>query len=74
MQPDPQYLLDLAHFKMPFGKYAGRYLDEIPEAYYVWFKQKGWPEGQLGQHLQSMFEIKVNGLEKIIREVRSRVR
>ena len=67
-----QALLDLAFQRMPFGKYEGRYLDEIPEAYYVWFRQKGWPKGHLGQQLQAMFEIKTNGMENIIREVRKR--
>ena len=71
MHADPQALLDLAWQRMPFGKYQGRYLDEIPEAYYVWFKQKGWPTGKLGDQLQAMFEVKINGLEYIIREIRS---
>ena len=72
MDKNQEALLELAFLKMPFGKYAGRYLDEIPEAYYVWFRQKGWPKGKLGEQLQAMFEVKVNGLEPIIREIRSR--
>ncbi|MCL4149010.1 UNVERIFIED_CONTAM: hypothetical protein GTU68_007271 [Idotea baltica] len=54
---------------MPFGKYKGRYLLDIPEAYYIWFRQKGFPEGKLGQMLQSMLEIKVNSLESVILKV-----
>lgn len=61
-----QNLLELANTKMPFGKYKGRYLVEIPEPYYVWFRQKGFPEGKLGRLLQEMYEIKMNGLEKLI--------
>ena len=54
---------------MPFGKYKGEYLVDIPEYYYVWFKQKGFPEGKLGRLLQEMYEIKVNGLEPMIKKV-----
>lgn len=63
------HLIELAHYKMPFGKYKGRYLVDIPEAYYIWFKQKGFPEGKLGRLLQEMTEIKTNGLEPIVRKV-----
>ncbi len=64
-----EHLIELAHYKMPFGKYKGQYLVDIPEAYYVWFRQKGFPEGKLGRLLTEMHEIKVNGLEPIIRNV-----
>jgi hypothetical protein len=62
-------LIELAHAKMPFGKYKDRYLVDIPEAYYVWFQQKGFPKGKLGQQLQQMFDIKINGLEPMIRTI-----
>ncbi len=60
-------LVELANAKMPFGKYAGRYLVDLPESYVLWFKQKGWPEGDLGEKLRAMEEIKVNGLEGLVR-------
>lgn len=63
------HLIELAHYKMPFGKYKGQYLVDIPEPYYIWFKQKGFPEGKLGRLLKEMTEIKVNGLEPIVRKV-----
>ncbi len=66
-QPAPEHLVRLANYKMPFGKYKGQYLVNIPEPYYVWFKQKGFPQGTLGNLLQEMFEIKVNGLEHLLR-------
>ena len=67
--PDKQKLIELAHYRMPFGKYKGRYLIDLPEAYLVWFKRKGFPDGKLGFLLKSMYEIKVNGLEPLIRQV-----
>ena len=63
-------LIELANAKMPFGKYAGRYLIDLPEHYLLWFKQKGFPEGKLGTMMESVLEIKVNGLEGLVRSVR----
>ncbi len=62
-------LIDLAHARMHFGKYKGTLLVNIPESYYVWFKQKGFPEGKLGMQIAAMYEIKLNGLEDIIYKV-----
>lgn len=67
---NPETLLKLAHAKMPFGKYQGVYLSELPENYLVWFKQKGFPQGKLGVMLAEIYEIKLNGLEKLLREIR----
>ena len=69
--PDNKYLLKLAKTKMPFGKYSGRYLVDLPEPYVTWFAQKGFPEGQIGEMLQSIYEIKANGLEFLIRPLRN---
>ncbi|MBT8177661.1 MAG: DUF3820 family protein [Eudoraea sp.] len=55
---------------MPFGKYKGRYLSELPLPYLIWFRQKGFPEGILGQYLKEMLEIKENGLEGLLRQIR----
>ena len=49
--------------RMPFGKYAGTPLVDLPETYVVWFAAQGYPEGELGRMLQIVYEIKVNGLE-----------
>jgi len=62
-------LIELAHYKMPFGKYKGRYLVELPEPYLIWFQQKGFPNGKLGELLKAMTEIKINGLEGLIRKI-----
>lgn len=62
-QPDPEVLIELANTRMPFGKYKDRRLIDLPEPYVVWFSQKGFPRGKLGDMLQMVYEIKVNGLE-----------
>ena len=64
--PDAKHLIKLANTKMPFGKYAGTYLVLLPEPYVVWFKQKGFPKGTLGNMLAEIYEIKLNGLEKLL--------
>ena len=65
-----QFLLDLVKAKMPFCKYKNVLLVDIPEAYFVWFKNKGFPTGKLGKQMASMYEIKLNGLEEIIRNIK----
>ena len=64
--PDPNHLIELANYKMPFGKYKGYYLIKIPEYYYIWYQRKGFPEGKLGRMMQETYEIKMNGLEDLI--------
>lgn len=64
-QLDPAALEEMARMRMPFGKYAGRYLLHLPEPYLVWFQRQGFPPGKLGQQLALALEIKINGLEKL---------
>ena len=56
----------LATATMPFGKYQGTLLIDLPETYVVWFHSKGFPEGALGQLLGLLYEIKLNGLEYLV--------
>lgn len=70
MEGSREALIELAHYKMPFGKYKDRYLVDVPEYYYVWFKQKGFPEGKLGRMMIQMHDIKINGLEEIIYRIK----
>ena len=67
---DHAYFLKLAKAKMPFGKYAGYLLVDLPEPYVVWFSQKGFPPGELGKMLQAVYEIKVNGLEYLFKPLK----
>jgi len=66
---DRQFLIDLAKMKMPFGKYKGRFLIELPEHYIVWYKTKGFPPGKLGRQMELVYELQLNGLEDIIRRI-----
>lgn len=70
MDSNQEKLIKLAHTKMPFGKYEGRFLIDIPEHYIVWYKQKGFPKGQLGEQLALVYELKLNGLEELVRNIR----
>lgn len=57
---------------MPFGKYKDWYLSDIPEPYYVWFNKKGFPAGKFGDQLRQVHELKVNGMEFLLKEIRKR--
>lgn len=63
-------LVALAWYRMPFGKYKGKYLLSVPLEYLLWFRQKGFPRGGLGQQLQLMLEIRENGLEGLLHQIR----
>jgi len=60
-------ILQLASYRMPFGKHAGQLLIDLPEPYVVWFHNKGFPNGELGRMLGITYEIKVNGLEDLFK-------
>ena len=69
MLEDKQFLIDTAKMKMPFGKYKGRFLIDLPEHYIVWYSNKGFPKGKLGLQMGLIYELKLNGLEDIIRKI-----
>jgi len=70
MNEQQKLLIELAHTKMPFGKYEGYFLIDLPEFYVVWYHNKGFPKGKLGEQLQLIFELKLNGLEDIVRTIK----
>ena len=72
MKLEPKNLEELAQAKMHFGKYKGQYLTELPEHYLIWFKQKGFPQNKLGLQMQEVLELKVNGLEGLLRKIRKK--
>ncbi len=67
---DPELMLKLARYRMPFGKYAKRLLIDLPEPYVIWITNKGIPKGELGTMLRIVLEIKVNGLEYLFDPLR----
>lgn len=68
--PDPEILLRLVRTRMPFGRYKGRLLIDLPEPYVIWFAKKGFPNGELGRMLNIVYEVKVNGLEYLFKPLR----
>ena len=69
---DKQHLVKIANTRMPFGKYQGQRLIALPEPYLLWFAKQGFPAGQLGELLQITLEIKINGLEGLIKPLINR--
>ena len=69
MIEDRQFLIDLAKMKMPFGKYKRSFLIDLPEHYIVWYHNKGFPKGKLGQQMHLVYELQLNGLEDIVRKI-----
>lgn len=67
---DPEILLKLSRYKMPFGKFKGSLLIDLPEPYVVWFAGEGFPDGELGKLLGIVHTIKVNGLEYLFKPLR----
>lgn len=73
--PDPDELRALCEYPMPFGRYKGRMLIDLPEPYVVWWKTQGFPDGKLGHLLGLTYEVKLNGLEGLVRSsIRGRSR
>lgn len=71
-QPDSQLLLQLVTMKMPFGRYKNTILCDLPVSYLEWFQRKGFPDGKLGILLQTIYEIKLNGLEGLLKPLKTK--
>lgn len=69
---NPELLVELLRYPMPFGKYKGRLLRELPMPYLEWFAQNGFPQGKLGMLLQTLYEIRLNGLDYLLDELQKR--
>jgi uncharacterized protein (DUF3820 family) len=69
-KPNPKILLDLVRVKMPFGKYKGTLICDLPAYYLEWFYGKGFPKGQIGVLLETMFVIKTEGLDDLLRPLK----
>lgn len=67
---DPQPLQRLVTLEMPFGKYQGRVLADLPGHYLQWFAREGFPRGELGRLLALMHEIDQHGLRDLLAPLR----
>jgi hypothetical protein len=67
---NPEDLQKLVSMPMPYGKYKGRMLADLPGNYLTWFAREGFPKGELGRLLQLMHEIDHNGLSDLLRPLR----
>jgi uncharacterized protein (DUF3820 family) len=63
-------LVEIARMRMPFGRYEGRRLLDLPEPYVVWMRDHGFPRGRLGVLFATLYEIKANGLEPLLASFR----
>jgi len=71
-QPNSEMLLQIVNMKMPFGKYKDTLLCNLPVSYLEWFARKGFPQGKLGMLLQTVYEIKLNGLGYLLEPLKKR--
>lgn len=71
---NPEILKEICVMKMPFGKYEGTILVDLPVSYLEWFNRSGMPKGKLGMQLSTVYEIKINGLIDLLAPIRAAVR
>jgi uncharacterized protein (DUF3820 family) len=71
---DPQILVDIVKTRMPFGKYKDTLISDIPISYLEWMQRKGFPPGKLGMLMSTAYEIKLNGLDKLLWMIKSKLR
>ena len=72
MEPNSEILTQLVVMKMPFGKYKDCILCDLPVSYLEWFQRKGFPAGKLGVLLTTLYEIKLNGLEDLLKPLKNK--
>lgn len=68
---DKQQLIEIANTAMPFGKYKGQMLIDLPEPYLLWFARSGdFPSSRLGELMQFTLAIKIEGLEGLVKPLK----
>ncbi|MCK0744500.1 DUF3820 family protein [Chromohalobacter nigrandesensis] len=67
---NPEDLQKLTTREMPFGKYAGRLIADLPGPYLAWFARQGFPNGEIGRLLALMHEVDHNGLNALLEPLR----
>jgi len=71
--PNAEILKEICEVEMPFGKYKGTILADLPINYLEWFQREGMPKGKLGMQLSTIYEIKLNGLMDLLTPIRGKV-
>ena len=71
-QPDGELLMQVVKMQMPFGKFKDSVLCDLPVSYLEWFQRKGFPKGKLGILLETIYEIKINGLEDLLKPLKKK--
>jgi len=66
-----EHLIKLARWTMPFGKYAGTPLVDLPEEYLFWFQKRGFPKGELGELMKFCLDLKIEGLDSLLRPLKN---
>ena len=74
VKPDVKVLTAIVTTQMPFGKYKGSLICDLPVYYLEWLKNKGLPAGKLGMMLSTTYEIKTNGLTRILGLIKASMR
>ncbi|MXV16115.1 DUF3820 family protein [Hufsiella ginkgonis] len=69
---NPEILKSLVTMPMPYGKYKGTIICNLPEHYLSWYQLKGFPAGKMGELLSTMYEIRLNGLEYLLKPLKDR--
>ena len=66
-QPNGDILIQIVTMEMPYGKYKGTLIYRLPMFYLEWHKRAGFPKGKMGVLLETIYEIKLNGLEDLLK-------
>lgn len=71
---DSTILIEICRSRMPFGKYKGTLVCDLPISYLEWFQRKGMPPGKLGMQLSTIYEIKLNGLSELLIPIKAKIK
>jgi uncharacterized protein len=71
VKPDTQILIDIVTTRVTYGKYKGVLICDLPLHYLEWYAGKGFPAGKMGMMLSTVYEIKTNGLNRILQLVKA---
>lgn len=71
--PDSRILIEAVTSRMPYGKYKGTLICDLPVSYLEWLNSKGLPPGKLGMQLGTVYEMKINGLSAMLASIKNKV-